>query len=88
MNREMLVARVIKEETNYVIGGYENSIQDGMMTEMPNKESLLAEIYAAVIASKGVQVGGGIMPVKKDIRFLGTARVKELIMERIEKKEL
>ena len=69
--RERIVINLIKERANWVIGGYENSVSDGHMTEMPSAEEIKSEVYGEVIRSKHVEIGGGLIGVSKDIRFLG-----------------
>jgi hypothetical protein len=83
--RESLVKKVIRQEANWVIGGYENGIADGKLSEMPSKEALTKEVYTAVMNSDVVEVGGGLIPVRKDIRFLGKERLQFLVAEIIEK---
>lgn len=81
--REKLVAVAIREARNFVVGGYENAILDGYAEEMPNDETLVFEIYDEVLHNPVVELRGGLVPIKKDIRFLGKDRIHEMIRERL-----
>ncbi len=85
MNRELLIKTLIKRTGNFVIGGYENAIEDGTLIEKPDKQGLLQEIYIGVIHENRLAVSGGFIPVKKDIRFVGKERIIELIDEWLDK---
>lgn len=80
--REEIIKMVVKEQINMVLGGYENSILDGHITEMPGHEELVQEVYQEVMNADVVETPIGMMKVKKDIRFF----TKERIMAYIEKK--
>lgn len=83
--REKLVKKLVKEQTNWVIGGHENNILDGHTTKMPARELLESEIYQEVMNAKYVESGNYLVPIKKDIRFLGSAVIRGMITERVTK---
>lgn len=66
--------RVIKSKTNFVIGGYENEISDGLREEMPDEWALTEEIYDEVVNSPGWDE-----LARRDLRFLGTYTLKDMI---------
>lgn len=82
--REMVAYKVVEQAYGWVVGGYENAIMDGLITEMPDNEELMDEIYEEVMQTEIV----GFLPVKKDLRFIGKKRIEELIRERLEKGEM
>lgn len=64
----------------YVLGGYENSVQDGVLEEMPPIETLFNEVYYEALLSKhemfgGIRLDGGEAPAC--MRFAGKAFVRE-----------
>lgn len=66
----------------YVIGGYENSVQDGHMDEMPSIEDLFNEVYDEAMNSGhqmlgGLRMDGGAAPIC--MKFAGKAFVREQI---------
>lgn len=74
--------RNIRGAYTLVLGGYENSIQDGQMSEMPSVESLFREVYDESMNSGhemlgGIRMDGGPAPVC--MRFAGKAFVKKYI---------
>lgn len=74
--------RNIRGAYTFVLGGYENSIQDGQMSEMPSVESLFREVYDESMNSGhemlgGIRIDGGPAPVC--MRFAGKAFVKKYI---------
>ena len=81
--RTLLVERVVDSSVNWVIGGYENSVADGHIDEMPSQEQMEAEIYDEVMATDYVEVAGGLKQIKKDIRFLGTETIKQMITDQV-----
>jgi len=83
-NREDLVRRLIKQEYNWVVGGWMNDLADNG-NKLPSTKAIAEEIYYRVMKSQGVEVAGGIFPTKKDIRFLGSKRIKEMISTKIER---
>lgn len=85
--REKLVRKLVKQEVSSVIYGYENEVMDGNITEtdVPEIGSLVEEIYLNVVREDSLDVGSGFRRVEKDIRFLGTERMKEIIREEIER---
>jgi hypothetical protein len=83
--REMVAYKVVEQAYGWVVGGYENSIMDGHITEMPDNEQLVDEIYDEVMQTENL---GRFLPVKKDLRFIGKKRIEELIRERLKKGEM
>jgi hypothetical protein len=81
--RKLLITKLVKQETGWAIAGYENGISDGEFNEMPSNEQLANEIYNQVINSRGLEMSGGFMPIKKDIRFFTTEAIMEIINKEI-----
>jgi hypothetical protein len=48
---------------------------------MPPIEALQAGIYTEVMATKVIERGGMLVGVSKEIRFLGTKHIKEMIRQ-------
>lgn len=68
----------------YVLGGYENSVQDGHIDEMPSVEDMFEEVYDEAMNSGhemlgGIRMDGGPAPIC--MKFAG----KKFIRERIAK---
>lgn len=66
----------------YVLGGYENSIQDGHIDEMPSVEDMFEEVYDEAMNSGhemlgGMRMDGGPAPVC--VKFAGKKFVREQI---------
>jgi hypothetical protein len=83
--RERLVKKVIKEQTHYILGGYLNDIDDGHLKELPTVDDLTAEIYSLVINTVRLVIGNMMFNVEKDIRFLGTTHIREMIRENVQR---
>ena len=79
--RLRLVGKLVYSQANWVIGGWENSVTDGHIDAMPPREEMEAQIYDGVINATYVELAGGLRPIKTDIRFLGTAKIKEMITQ-------
>ena len=66
----------------YVMGGYENSLQDGYINELPAIEDLFEEVYDEALMN-GHQMRGGLRmdggPAPFCMRFAGKAFVREHI---------
>lgn len=66
----------------YVLGGYENSVQDGNIEEMPAVKDLFAEVYAEATMSGhqmlgGIRIDGGAAPIC--MKFAGKTFIREQI---------
>lgn len=66
----------------YVLGGYENSVQDGQLNEMPSVEDMFEEVYDKAMNSGhellgGMRMDGGSAPIC--MKFAGKAFVREQI---------
>ncbi len=83
MIREKKVRIVVNRAYDHVTGGYENAISDGHITEMPPNDQLKVEIYEEVMHTRYIEFTGGLMPVKKDIRFFTKAAIMNLIEEKL-----
>ena len=81
--RETLVKMVIKDQMNDVLGGFENSLQDSLIDEMPAHHELAAAIYDQVMAADSVEGKTCMLAVKKDIRFIGSDWIKAHIEKRL-----
>ena len=65
---------------NLVVGGYENSVQDGDMEEMPAVEDLFNEVYGEAMSTRygmvgGLSISGGDAPIC--MKFAGKAFIRE-----------
>ena len=69
----------VKNAFNWVVGGFENSVCDGAMDEMPSYEDIVDEIYWTV-TNCTTREGYQSMSPCDEVRFAG----KEFIMECIE----
>jgi hypothetical protein len=83
--REQLVKMVIKEQMNDVIGGFENSLMDGHIKEMPEHKILVEAIYTQTMQANMVSTAMGRMVVKKHIRFIGSERIRAFIEKQVAK---
>lgn len=66
----------------YVLGGYENSVQDGHMDEMPSVEDMFEEVYDEAMHSGhemlgGIRMDGGPAPIC--MKFAGKKFIREQI---------
>ena len=76
--RIQAVSRLAKQKALWVIGGHENAIEDGILDSMPSIEVLVKEVYDEIVKDPRVQVGGGVIELKKDIRFLGKEKLTHI----------
>lgn len=65
---------------DFVVGGYENSVQDGDMEEMPAVEDLFDEVYGEAMSTRygmvgGLSISGGDAPIC--MKFAGKAFIRE-----------
>lgn len=65
---------------DFVVGGYENSVQDGDMEEMPAVEDLFNEVYGEAMSTRygmvgGLSISGGDAPIC--MKFAGKAFIRE-----------
>lgn len=79
MNRTDLIATLVKEKWGWVVGGYENGISDGNLDFFPSDKSIILEVYDEVMNESYVEVRGGLLSVKKDIRFFGKDAIMKMI---------
>ena len=78
MNKhQKLAAQQVKHAINWIVGGYENSIQDGHMdaSEMPSKEELVDEIYNELMVSSYGPGSCSCHPIE-EIKFAGMDFIK------------
>ena len=74
----------VKNAFNWVVGGYENSVCDGQMEEMPTYEAIVEEIYWTVMnctTTEGHQSGKPC----DEVRFAGKDFIMECIQHLMEK---
>jgi hypothetical protein len=82
MNRHQKAAYLqVIAATNWVIGGYENSVADGDMDDLPSEGALVSEIYDTVLNCTTGEGFQSSRPIK-EIRFC----TREWIMERVERR--
>jgi hypothetical protein len=72
----------------YVLGGYENSVQDGHIDEMPSVEDLFEEVYDEAMNSGhemlgGIRMDGGPAPIC--VKFAGKKFIREQIAKLFQK---
>ena len=68
---------------NFVVGGYENSVQDGDMEELPAVEDLFNEVYSEAMNTRydmtgGLSISGGDAPIC--MKFAGKAFIREQLV--------
>lgn len=79
MKRVKRAERIVKNKEDFVVGGYENEITDGDRETMPSMDELVDEIYWEVIGTAEWE-----KLQNKDLKFLTTKALKEMIRESIE----
>ena len=79
LNRhQKLAAKKVRAAYNWIVGGFENSVQDGAMEEMPPVEDMFEQVYDMVMTEDcGEGFAGGCS--KTELRFAG----KQFILNRI-----
>ncbi len=79
LNRhQKLAAKKIHHAYNWILGGLENSVQDGELEEMPPVEEMFNQVYDMVMTEDcGVGFAGGSS--RTELRFAG----KQFILDRI-----
>ena len=87
MNKhQKIAAKQVKYAIDYIVGGYENSIQDGHMeqNDMPSKEQLVDEIYDEMM---NCTFGPGSCRnhPTEEVKFAGTEFIKFYIDYRLTK---
>lgn len=85
MLREQKVKHLVRVKTGWVLGGHENAVLDGHSKKLPSKEAIISEAYDEVMTAKFLELGGGLIPIEKDIRFMGKEAILELIKKEVEK---
>jgi len=80
MKRQQRAEKIIENKVDYVIGGYENEISDGHREpgSMPGEQELIEEVYDELMQS-----GGWDELQRKDLRFLTTEGLKQIIAKYI-----
>ena len=80
--REKQVRQLAKQKFNYVIGGYANMFEDMEIDTMPILDEIVDEVYEEIMSDPIIHlIDGKTILLQKDIRFLGTDRIKEIIKE-------
>lgn len=74
--------RNVEGAYTYVLGGYENSVQDGQLDEMPSVEDMFEEVYDEAMNSGhemlgGIRMDGGPAPIC--MKFSGKKFIREQI---------
>lgn len=72
---------------DFVVGGYENSVQDGAMEEMPAVEDLFNEVYGEAMNTRydmtgGLSISGGDAPIC--MKFAGKAFIREQLAKMLQ----
>ena len=76
--KEKMVYRLAMQTSNWIIGGYENAVADKEIDEMPELKEIIDTVYHDMIRNPILECNGGMIQLKKDIRFIGTARLTEI----------
>jgi len=80
MTAEQKAKRIIEDHGNFVIGGYENAIEDGVEGDLPPFDKLVEEIYYGVMnPDSSGYIDGCETRIKDEIRFLGKDKVRNII---------
>lgn len=83
--RVQAVSRLAKQKALWVIGGHENSILDGEKDSLPSEATLIQEVYDEVLRYPRIEIGGGIIELKKDIRFLGKEKLLAIVTKAVQR---
>ena len=78
--------REVKNAFEWVVGGYENSVCDGHIEEMPTYEELVEEIYWTVMNCT-TEPGYQSCTPCEEVRFAGKEFIMECINHKMEKGE-
>lgn len=70
--------------TNWVVGGYENSVEDGHIEQVPDYEELFSEIYYEVLHCTNFEGFNGNGPIK-EVRFAGVDFIEAHIARKLRK---
>lgn len=81
--QRMALAQVLYA-TNWIVGGYENSVEDGHIEQVPDYEELFSEIYYEVLHCTNFEGFNGNGPIK-EVRFAGTEFIEAHIARRLKK---
>lgn len=76
----------VKNAFNWVVGGYENSVCDGQMEEMPSYEDIVDEIYWTVMNCTTEQGYQSSRPCD-EVRFAGKEFIEECIKHLMDTEE-
>lgn len=85
IRREEFIDKLAKHCAEQVVGGWENSLADGIEEEMPSGAELVRQTVDMMHNIPSIIVGHRTIPVKKDIRFAGSklidSRAKHWVKE-------
>lgn len=78
---QKIAAANITHAYNWIVGGYENSVQDGQMESMPSAESMFGEVYGDAMTCKyaaGMYLNHN---APKEMRFAGAKFCKKFLYD-------
>lgn len=86
MNKhQKIAAKQVKYAIDYIVGGLENSVQDGYLDEMPSKADMVEDVYSEMMnCSFGPGSCHSGRPVE-EVKFAGTEFIKFYINHRLTK---
>lgn len=62
-NHQVVAAKNLRHAYEWIVGGYENSVQDGKSEEMPSVKDMFNEVLAEAKGSRYDDVSGGPAPI-------------------------
>lgn len=86
--REIIIKLLVKDKFNSVVGGYENSVMDRIIDEIPPRKQLIEDIYDEVMTEDTIVTNMGVIYVKKDIRFMGRDKIIRCIEDKLDSEGL
>ena len=78
---QKIAAANITNAYNWIVGGYENSVQDGQMESMPSAESMFGEVYGDAMTCKYDEGMCSSNKAPKEMRFAGAKFCKKFLYD-------
>lgn len=78
---QKIAAANITHAYNWIVGGYENSVQDGQMESMPSAESMFGEVYGDAMTCKYDEGMCSSHHAPKEMRFAGAKFCKKFLYD-------
>ena len=78
---QKIAAANITHAYNWIVGGYENSVQDGNVESMPSAESMFEEVYDEAMNSRYEEGMCSSNKAPKEMRFAGAKFCKKFLYD-------